>query len=197
MFVNNSSRAGNVCLYQQDINIGVLDIQSVAWFSKFSYPTTSVTFTWTTDYNFVWTEKSELSPEAVFISGQCWAANLITPNQVTLIHREAYNFENLTTGSNSGGLYIIEDETIPLKQASVGIGMSGLATFVTPALPNVILNFTPHPQYWITFGNYTQGEVLNLTEIANPAQIDFPPNVYSMMATLGQTNKWLVEPASA
>jgi len=74
--------------------------------------------------------------------------------------------------------------------------MSGSGTFVVQAQPNMNAIFTFHPEYWITFGNFKEGEVLDITQITNKAQITFPPNIYSMAAILNQDNTWTIKPTS-
>lgn len=131
------------------------------------------------------------------MASQTWPADLSTQNNVTLTYQDnAYNFKNKTQGSKPGTLYIEQDGTIPLKQAAVGIGMSGFGTFAVQAQPNLNLTFTPHPKYWITFGNFTQDEVLDIAEITNPAEVAFPPGVTSMTAILKSDNTWSVNPTS-
>lgn len=197
IFKNNSTNSANACVYQQDPNIGVPDVMSLAWFSKYAFPTTTVTFQWTIDYSFVWSETGVLVPGVIFTATQNWGADLSTTNQVTFSHPgQAYTFQNQTAGPQGGSLYITEDGTLPIKQASVGIGMGGFGTFVVQAQPNWNLVFTPHPEYWITFGNYTQGEVLDQTSISNPAKVAFPVNTYSMTAILNPDNTWTVMPTS-
>jgi hypothetical protein len=56
--------------------------------------------------------------------------------------------------------------------------------------------FTPHPEYWIAFGNFTTGETIDSSSMTNPAQIVFPPNVYSMTATLNADDTWTIAPTS-
>jgi len=199
IFVNNSSQLGSACVYQQDPGIGMLDVLSLAWFSKAAAPTSRVQFNWTGDYSFVWSETGTLVPGAMFTASQTWDADLSRTNQVqfTYLAGGAYTFQNQTHGPRPGSLYILEDGTIPPNQASVGIGMGGSGTFVMQAQPNMQAIFTPTPQYWITFGNYIQGEVLDLTTINNPAEIVFPPNVYSMTAILSPNNTWTVAPTSS
>lgn len=201
IFQNNSVNAGSAAVYQTDPNIGVPNIMSLAWFSKFTLPTTNVVFQWTIDYSFVWSQTGTLKPGVVFLASQNWQADLSSTNQVTLTYQNspqggAYTFQNQGPGPQQGTLYIVEDNTVPLSQASVGIGMSGAGTFVTQAQPNLQLTFTPHPQYWITFGNYTQGQVLDTGSITNPGKIQFPPGVYSMSALLNRDNTWTIQPTS-
>lgn len=62
--------------------------------------------------------------------------------------------------------------------------MSGFGTSAVQAQPNMNLIFTPHPQYWIAFGSYSPGEVLDISHMNYPAQVVFPPSTYSMRAPL-------------
>ncbi|QRK09334.1 hypothetical protein JQX13_04080 [Archangium violaceum] len=197
LFVNNSTNLGNACVYQTDPDIGVPNVMSLAWFSKTTAPTTKSRFTWTVDYDFVWSEVGVLEAGVLFEASQSWRADLSTTNRVGFTHEGgAYTFTNQSKGPKSGTLYIAQSASIPLKQAAVGIGMSGKGTFVVQSQPNLNLTFTPHPKYWITFGNYDQGEVLDIGAITNPAEIEFPPGVYSMTAILNKDNSWTVKPTS-
>lgn len=194
-FQNNSVNAGSIMVFQQDTNIGVDGVMSLAWFTKYVYPNTFGYFDWTIDYNFVWAETGELKPGVQFLASQAPPADLSTSNAIGLTYDKAYNFVNQTAGTPQGSLYITEDGTVPLNQASVGIGMSGAGTFVVQAQPNMNLTFTPHPEYWIAFGNYTKGEVLNIQSMTNAALVAFPPGVYAMNAVLQADNSWVIEPA--
>jgi len=194
-FFNHSSNAGTMMVFQKDQNIGVDGVMSLAWFTKYMYPTTYGFFDWTIDYNFVWSETGELKPGVNFLASQSPIADLSTANSITLTYDKAYNFVNQTAGTPQGSLYIKEDGTIPLKEASVGIGMSGAGTFAVQAQPNMNLTFTPHPEYWVAFGNYDKGEVLNTQEMTNCSPVEFPPGIYTMDAILNKDNSWTIRPA--
>jgi hypothetical protein len=197
LFVNNSGNAGSACVYQQNPNAGDPNVMSLAWFAKYAFPTTKISFQWTVDYDFIWSQTGTLVPGIIFMASQVWPADLSTANLVTLTCvGGAYTFKNQTAGPTPGNLYINQDETIPPKQAAVGIGMSGAGTFAVQAQPNWNLTFTPPavPQYWITFGNFTQGEVIDTAGLTNAVQIQFPVNTYSMTATLNADNTWTVQP---
>lgn len=197
IFKNNSTMLGDVCIYQSDPNITDPQVMSLAWFAKRAYPTTECDFFWTIDYSFVWDETGILKPGVLFKASQNWNADLLNSNKVSFTHADgAYTFKDQEIGPAQGKLYINEDNTVPPNQASVGIGMSGAGTFVRQCQPNMNLIFSPHPQYWITFGNYEQGVVLDITEITNAANLAFPVNVYTMIAELNQNNTWTVTPVS-
>ena len=156
-FVNNSSNDWTAAVYQTDPALQqTTNAMSLAWFTKAAAKTTSVDFTWTIDYSFVWSETGTLIPGVLFKASQNWAADLNSSNKVTFTQQPsgAFTFANQTMGQPTGSLLIAQDGTIPSNTASVGIGMSNAGTFAVPAQPNINLTFSPHPQYWITFGKY-------------------------------------------
>lgn len=77
--------------------------------------------------------------------------------------------------------------------AMVGIGLSNAATFAVPAQPNVNLVFTPHPEYWVTAGTFTHGQVLDIEEITNEVAVPFDAT-FTMTAVLDSQNNWTVTP---
>jgi hypothetical protein len=191
-FVNNSSNSGNVMLFQTDENMEKDGVMSLAWFSKYAHPKTNVKFTWTIDYSFVWGETGELIPGVMFDASQVVSAGLDNDNRITFgFEKNGYRFKDQQKGPG-GQLTIIEDKSIPLKKAAVGIGMSGAGTFVKQAQPNLNLTFTPKPKYWIAFGNYETGQILNIQEVTNSAEIKFGPNLYSIRAVLNPDNSWTI-----
>lgn len=196
LFLNHSQNSGNVCMYQTDPDIGVNDVQSLAWFTKYVHPQTRVEFYWKVDYSFVWAETGELVPGVRFIASQMVPADLEGRNKIPFNHvNGGFKFGEVTQGTG-GRLMINEEKHIPFDTASVGIGMSGKGTLVVQAQPNMNLVFTPKPKYWIAFGNYTEGEVLDLSEMTYPAEIVFPVNVYSMTAILNPDNTWTIKPTA-
>jgi len=197
VFVNNSTQTGNACIYQQGPNIANPEVMSLAWLTKGAAPSTTLVFTWTIDYSFVWAQTGVLKPGVLFTASQVWPADLSTDNQVTFTQQGGiYTFQDQQAGPESGSLYITEDATIPANQASVGVGMSGAGTFATQAQPNWHLIFTPTPEYYITFGTYVAGEVMSITEVSNSQLIQFPTNEYSMTVTLNADNTFTVVPTS-
>lgn len=199
-FRNNSTNPGNIIVFQQDPDLGVPNVFPLAWFSKYTYPLTNAEFTWAIDYNFVWEETGPLVPGVVFKATQDPPANLTTSNQITLEYdagNGAYYFADQGPGPRPGNLYIRESASVPLKQASVGIGMSGAGTFAVQAQPNLSLTFTPHPRYYVAFGTFTKGEVLDIQEITNAAEVAYPAGVYHMMVVLNDDHTWSIFPAKA
>lgn len=176
---NNSSGFTNFCMFQSppDTNLGV-QVATLAWFVEPAFPTTTVTFDWNVDYSFCWSEAGPLSPGVTFTASQVWPADPLNPvQQAVQLHRSdrAYNFERLAPDSSrhSGNLYIEQGGDVPLREASVGIGMSGKGTHAVEAQPNLHLIFTPHPRYWLIAGDFELGEVLDMAEVSNAIEIDY------------------------
>ncbi|HEX2205314.1 MAG TPA: hypothetical protein VHG91_18540 [Longimicrobium sp.] len=195
-FVNNSNQAGTACLYQQGAG-SVPNVMSLAWFTKFISPNTTMLFRWSLDYSFVWAETGVLVPGVVFDTGQLLPADPSSGSRVQFTQvAGGFTFEGEEQGGSPGSLSIQSSGTIPQNQAAVGIGMSGRGTFATQAQPNTNVVFTPRPAYWLAFGNFVQGQVLDVGRIPNPVRIDFPPGVYSITATLNRDNSWTIATTS-
>jgi hypothetical protein len=194
---NDSSNPGAICVYQTNASLAVPGVMSLAWLTKRVNPTTQVVFRWNIEYSFAWYETGQLGAGILCVASQIWPADLEATNQVSFIQNASgFTFLNQTAGPNPANLYIQQNGTIPLDKVSVGIGVSGAGTFVTQAQPNAITNFqSPSAAvYWITFGDYTQGDVLDVAGMTTPkAAVPYPANIYSMTAVLGKDNKWKVE----
>jgi hypothetical protein len=200
---NNSTNFFDMCMYQEQPDLSDYEALSLAWFSNPTYPSTHTTFTWNVDYSFVWSETGELSPGVHFAATQAWPADpnvvgVSTPtnagNQVSIVRdRNAYTFVSKGVAkAQPGTLYIAQDPSIPLRQAAVGIGMSGAGTFAVQAQPRLQLTFTPHPKYYLVAGSFQQGEVLDIGSLTNVLEIHFKPGVTTADVTLNEDNSWTV-----
>jgi hypothetical protein len=187
---NNSTMDGNFCVFQEVPDVNVPGIMTLAWLSKRARSGTDVTFTWELTYSFVWSEQGELKPGVKFMASETLSgADLVNYNQVGFDYEGTYKFKDLTQGPRSGSLHIRAGAEISPQQAAVGIGMSGVATFVVPAQPNIELYFTPHPKYYLVFGNYEQGVVIDITQTNKVAEIKFD-NTFTVTKSLNQKNLW-------
>jgi hypothetical protein len=195
-FVNKSSNDWVFCCYQQDPKIGPKDVRSLAWFTKAVAAGSKTKFQWTIDYSFVWSEMGELVPGVIFDATQVMDASTQVDNAITLtrLPNTAFKFVNQTTDPGfTGSLVVNQDKNIPLKTAAVGIGMSGVGTFAVPAQPNIQVSFSPHPTYWVTFGDYITGQVLDIQQVTGKAQVPYATNVFSMWAILSEDNNWTIQ----
>lgn len=51
---------------------------------------------------------------------------------------------------------------------------------------------TPYPTYWIRFGNFEEGQVLDVNNISQDMKVVFAPNVYEQSFTFTENNEWKV-----
>ena len=73
--------------------------------------------------------------------------------------------------------------------------MSGQGTFVQQVLTNTTQIYTPEPLFFIAAGQGIQmGQVLAQT-VTNACELKYVGNVYSLLATLTETQQWSVVPA--
>lgn len=190
VFNNQSQNDWTFCCFQQDEDLKVSGVMSLAWFTKRCDTNSSCTFTWSIDYSFVWAETGALTPGVTFAASQTIPADLKSNNLITLDYDGAFHFGTLGTGTPQGSLYIEQTNNIPPNKGAVGIGMSHAGTFVVQAQSNIDVTFTPHPTYYVAFGEFQQGEVLDEQQMTLGAKVEFEPNVYVMYATLDAGNRW-------
>jgi hypothetical protein len=198
---NNSTQFQDLCIYQKPVDLGVPDAMSLAWLTAPAWPLTTVKFTWTVNYSFVWSQTGSLQPGVTFVAQQTQDADPddLTANQVLFDYRNgAFTFRPGSAAGMAelGSLYIRELSTVPIGTATVGIGMSNAGVFAVQAQPNMNLVFTPHPEYWVTAGTYEQGEVLNIEQITNSANVGFDAT-FDMVAVLTPTNTWQISSGQA
>ena len=64
--------------------------------------------------------------------------------------------------------------------------MSGAPVYVAQALPNAATTFKTDTHYWIAFGRFMLGEVLDMEKIPLKAELSFPSGFFSLKATLNR-----------
>ena len=197
---NKSQNSGNMCVYQTYPEAGI-NLLSLAWFSKPCNPGTRLKVRWDIQYAFVWSETGRLAPGVEFDASQvvnCDPSNI--NNNATLFTKEfgAYNFRDAPKPAPAGCLGIYTDGLVPHGLASIGIAMSDRPAVACQATLNYTFPFTPHPRYWVAFGNFVPSEVIDVNAVTNPVEIIFPPNVFGLAVTLDGKNEWgAVTPSSA
>lgn len=189
---NNSPNFGSICVYQtipnQDKNLF-----SLAWFSKACHPNTTVNFSWTIDYSFCWSESGILTPGVLFEATEHLATDPTDPvhNATGFSKKDgAYLFTPPKKHPSEGSLGIYLDGSIAHGEAAVGVGMGKQAAFAATATPNYSMTFSPHPQYWVVFGSFQKGEVMDLNSCTGSYNVVFPTNVYRKELTLKDDNTW-------
>lgn len=189
---NDSYNSGDICVYQtvpyQDRNLF-----SLVWFNKSCHPGTTVRFRWTDDYSFCWADTGELRPGVVFEACEMKETAPADPqkNSIGFSKRDgAYLFTPTNQRSPNDCLGISVDESVSIYEAAVGVGVGGHAAFAIDALPNYRISFSARPQYWVAFGNFREGEVLDLNSIRGAYNVRFNANEQNKTITLNEDNTW-------
>jgi hypothetical protein len=191
-FTNNSHSSGNFCVFQQDPSNPSPYVFPLAWRVERGFPQSHVAISWNTDYSFVWGYTGTLMPGVAFQAGENVPAGLTNDNEITFTNRGGrYQFVDRRTGYQQGALTIMADPTTAINDASVGIGLSGAPSFAVQAQPNMVFRFSSRVEYWVTFSQVTQGEVLDRHRV-DAVKVDFPHGISTMNATLNADNTWTI-----
>ncbi len=188
---NKSQDYGNVCIYQTTPNQN-RNLYSLAWLCKACPPGASATLSWGTDYCFCWSYCDRPNPRTVFIIEVQRHADPEDPdkNAVRFSREKGDNLFTPATGL-LGNLGIYMDKSIVHYEAAVGIVMSAKIAFAAMSTPNYNITFSPHPDYWVVFGSYQEGELLNFFEYPEGAfHLEYPTNVYDKTIVLHENNTW-------
>lgn len=188
--VNNSSLPGRFVVFQKPPGNPSPNVSVLGWFARPAHPGTQVTFRWTTDYCFVWSETGVVKPGISFNAWQIVPADPMGRNAIQLTE-DAYAATYFTPPTDTGprgSLTITQLSNVAPHRTAVGIGMSGSATTVVQAAPNMTTVFTPHPAYWVAFGNYFTGQVLHLEDMTGVVEVPYPTGLTSRTAALGPDN---------
>lgn len=166
------------------------NVFSLAWFARPAAPGTQVTFSWTVDYSFVWAETGILQPGINFQASQNLPADPYAQNlvQLGIDSYGATKFSNLNTSGLVGSLTVQQLSSVVPGRTSVGVGMSGSGTFAIQAAPNMTAVFTPTPNYWVLYGNFQTGDVMNIEDISGAVEVTYGGSLTTRTATLGLDN---------
>ncbi len=191
---NNSPSEKNIILFQYDSDISNSTLASLVWFTNMVPSLSYITFNWVEDYSFCWGQTEVLIPGIIFSAAQSKQANLTSMNKITLESSNSnYLFTDQTSGPESGKLYIYQDGSISLDAVSVGIGMSGSPIYARQAMPNVITTFKiSKPKYFVTVGDFIQGEVPDVNSLSNTQEISFPDGTYQAKVFINEDESWSV-----
>lgn len=189
--VNNSQLSGSFAVFQKAPPMTIPgNVFSLAWFARPTAPKSKVTFTWNLEYSFVWSETGLLQPGINFSASQAMPAD---PNGQNLIQltQDTYGattFANPSASGAIGSLTIQQLPNVAPNRTSVGVGMSGSGTFAVQAAPNMTAVFTPHPNYWVIFGNFVTGDVIDIEDVTNAVEVTYGGALTTRSATLGIDN---------
>lgn len=171
------------------------NVFSLAWLaSPFKIaPGARISFRWSLDYNFLWAATGALQPGVIASASQTKPCDPGGANLTTFsVDDNTPNISDAIQGGQAGSLAIQTAANVPYMTYATGIGMSGSGTFLMQAMPNMMQVYTPRPAFRIAAASQIQtGQVLSQA-IPGNAEVDFPPNIYKMYATLNDQQKWTI-----
>lgn len=200
---NNSNSFEQFAIYQNDPDLGVYNVMSLAWFAKGAHPGQHLLFEWNIDYSVMWSENGVTgSPGNVvkFVIGQEVSVNpsdtddngveLTFANGVPLLQTAA-----LSAGTpQRGNIYVNELASLPDQNVGmIGLAIGGAPAYAAPAARNRLEVFTPHPNYWVTAGNFQAGVALDAEEISSRSQnVAYGNGVTELWVNFDRGREWSV-----
>ncbi|MDR0410383.1 MAG: hypothetical protein LBH75_00195 [Treponema sp.] len=200
---NDSPNPGSICVYTTSPDTLEIqnDLRSLAWFTKPVNCNGQVKFAWDLKFSFAWAESGQLVPGVHFDAGEIIDADPSDDEKNKAFfdrQNNAYLFGDPKRAKApiAGALAITMNKVIPHGLASVGIGINGKAALAVNTTPNYLFTFIPKIKYWLAFGSFKEGVVLDVNSmVTNIREIEFPLNVYDLQVTLQEDNTW--SPVSA
>lgn len=194
-FVNQSQRAGQVCIYHDLDNVACSQgqPQQLAWRVGAANPQVQLAIEWDAAWDLMWRD------DGADLHARQFAGAAPAKGSAVLLSRNAYGceFTALPEQASRGQLSVHSDASIPAGGAvQVGLALGGAAAFALPAGPNLSTTFTPARErdigYWISFGAYglDSGAVLDPGMLNLPLRLRFPERVTTMTAILDAGNGW-------
>jgi rhizosphere induced protein len=192
-FSNHSGKSGTVCIYLD--TQGYPDVQAIAWLTERVTPTTGAQFDWFSDYSFIWGRSRYLVRGSTFYPEQ--SVDCRSKNQITLdrgVDKFSFFFKDQRKDQSSD-FSIYTTPKILQNEVAVGIAVHGRAQQVIKVQPNRKYVFNPRQDYWIAFGDFHEGEPLDMQNIKTCARINFGQNIFRLRVILHSNDSWDVYPA--
>lgn len=193
---NKTNIGGMMCVYQSNPNPEIYrNLLPLAWLAVGCQGGVTVNFDWDIDYQFVWSRTGPLKPGARFKTSEKIETDPFSQDRnsigLTFDEKHGYKFVESKTPSTKGSLLITCDNTMENDDAAIGVAMSGKGVFAQNARPNMSFSFTPKPKYYLAFGDFQEGEVMDMNRVTTDSfRIDFGPNCHSLSVTLNEDNTW-------
>lgn len=192
---NNSTSVQDFVVYQSDPNLNANNASTLAWFVAPLKANARTDLSWNPDYSVSLSDSADLKVGAVYRPAQTLPVSPGAPGDdgvdLSYIGGVLGMDRAKSLDQSKGTLSLEEPRKIPRDDGSVALGMAGRPAFAWKAEPNHTLRFTPHPEYWITAGDFTQGEVINPQTVSNPLPLHFGKEA-ALKVTLHEGGHWTV-----
>jgi hypothetical protein len=192
--VNQTRSPTDIVVYQVDPAFSAAAVPLV-WQDTRLNAGAQTALSWSPDYSVSWSDSANLKPGALYRPVQTLSVSPGAPGEDGVDLTDAHGvlgMHRVSPPSQSKGTLSLEElNKIPASDASVAIGMAGRPASAVIAQANQSLRFTPHPNYWITEGTFTEGEVINPQTVSNPMRLHFGTKG-ELTVTLHAGGRWTI-----
>ena len=177
--------------------IGTQNPMTVAWLVQPCAPGNTVVFNWSIAYSVMWSQTGNLAPGASFVT---YGSANVDPSQGDIqkfgLLGPAYSFLGpYASKGNPGTVGIACDGTVQNNQVSLALGMANKPVFACAAQPNINITFTPKPKYYLAFGQFQQGQIVDVATMSNSIELNYQAKgTYSFTAAIDAFNTWSLSP---
>jgi hypothetical protein len=179
---NQSGVARSYVLFMQPPQTGATQIFANAWVTFDSVTSggfDSVTYD-NSVYAYWGTTPDTFAPGTVVSSGGVALVDLTKSDEVPFSGAQPTGFGAITEGRGPPGSFSIVSGANFSPASGFLFGWAKAATTpvpvpvaTTPALPNMVVTFTPGSQVFVAAYSCVSGQVIDVTEISNTAEVDF------------------------
>lgn len=189
---NNAGNGMSFAIFQ--IPSGPSSIMSLAWHVVRIAPNSKARVMWEDAYSFHWAQTGKLSFGVRFDTAQAVPCSIPNRNEIPLQFSNGYiSFGDPTSSPQSGYEFVITPQ-VQMDFASVGLGINATPVCVAQANPNqMILMEPPSSTFYVMYGSFSQGEVINGDALAvSAARIDFDRMRPAVNVVLNADTTWTV-----
>lgn len=166
----------------------------LAWMAAPCPPGNTMVFQWVLKYSILFSNTSNLSPGAQFTSIGGVDVDPVQGDVYTLSADGAtYSFKGHSTAikGTPGTVGAQTDCSVKNNQVSLALGIIGIPVFACDTQTNSVVAFTPKPKYYLAFGQYQQGTVLNEASMSHSIELNFEAmKTYSFTADIDASHNW-------
>ena len=169
------------------------DPLTLAWYVLGCNPGNYANFTWTVDYSLSWSQQGTLAPGVKFVTGGSSPVNTSTGDRIKFaLSGPAYTFQGKAASAGAVGTCgVNSDNTVENGVCSVAISVAGKPVAAIPIQPNSAITFTPLPKYYLSFGSFVEGTVVDVATMVNSIELDYGGlGVFNLNYTLDARNNW-------
>lgn len=165
----------------------------MAWMCHGCNPGNFCYLSWTVNYSLQWSSQGSLSKGIKFRCAGSKPANLKTgERQILSYDTEAYTFTGPANSGAPGTIGVHTDGSVKNDECLVAIAVANKPIAVVPIGPNTAVTFTPKPVYYLTFGDDTEGGLLDVCSLILPITLNFEAQgVKHLEYTLNGYNEWV------